>query len=567
VYNFKIGGAMTVRSMFRILPLVGLLALFSCKTAETAHDLQESSDSGSEDEVLAKVNYLIEQYRSNVSADSRKAVRDRMWTHLNQAEDQGKLKSLLLKLVSGLPQFKDASPEEKESTASLLYTTLKMELNHRSSFDSWEAVEKKLLANVTAGSSQDLISSLETIGRTDLIPVEKTRVLVNGTESWPLRIKHIQDAKKSIWIFCWAIYDDMTGNEMVDLLIAKKKKDPNVDMRIVVDGIVQSKTGYQKVAQRLIDAGVGIEFVRWSHPKLFGFGMHRKVMIFDHGMKESAAIFGGMNMGDNYSHRNPVLPAIEYWRDTDIIVFGDVVDQAAFQFATAWNNFVDEPGSLVSSPNLTKVKVPFLTLSAQTSDSMLAFIDQDPSLKLKDNGYIDPIYAVTLKMIDAAQKSVDISNAYYISTLPIENALKRASDRGVQVRVHSNSDASLTAEDKPLLGPIYGSLRKLLVDDGGNRGSRYKAPEVYLQKEHALHGKVLVVDGKFGWVGSYNIHPRSYRYESESVGMFYGAKIGADVQAMVDADIAKSEKAVAGKLELPANTLFDLLQFFFFEQL
>jgi cardiolipin synthase len=511
---------------------------------------------------------LIDEYRTNVSPENRKSVRERMWTHLRGVEDQGKLKILLLTLVNKLPQFKDATQEDKESTASLLYTTIKMELSNRSSFDSWEAVEKKLLAYNSAHSGQDLVSALEFIGRTELMPIERSQLLVNGTQSWPLRMKQIDAAKKSIWIFCWAIYNDMTGNEMVDLLIEKKKKEPQVDIRILVDGVVQSKPGYKKIAERLINAGVGIELVLWTHPKLYGFGMHRKVMIFDHGTADAAAIFGGMNIGDNYSHRNPALPAIEYWRDTDMAVYGEVVDQAAYNFAHTWNNFVASPGPLPSSQNLTTVKVPLLSHSARATDFMLGFLDQEPSLKIEDSAYIDPIYAVTLKMIDSAQDSVDISNAYYISSLPIENALKRAANRGVKIRVHSNSDESLTAEDKPLLGPIYGSLEKLLDDgDAGNRSAYFKKPEVYLQKEHALHSKMLVVDKMFGWIGSYNIHPRSYRYESESVGMFYGSKVGAEVQAMYDADIAKSDLAVPSKLALPPNTLFDLLEFFFFEQL
>ena len=555
---------MTSRTLCKTAILTLFLSVSGCKTPDTTTQLKDDSA----DTTLSKVNFLIDEYRKSVNADTRKVVRESMWTHLKDVENKGGLQSLILKLVNALPQFKDASQADKESTASLLYTTLKMELNHRNHFDSWEEVEKKLLANIAASSGQDLVGSLEAIGRTDLVPVDNARVLINGTQSWPVRLKQIEAAKKSIWIFCWAIYDDMTGNEMVDLLIEKKKKDPSVDIRIVVDGIVQSKTGYEKVGQRLINAGVGIEFVRWTHPKLFGFGMHRKVMIFDHGTADAGAIFGGMNIGDNYSHRNPVLPAIEYWRDTDMAVYGDVVDQAAYYFATAWNNFIDNPGLLVSSSNLTNAKVPFLSRSTQISDYMVGFVDQDPSQKLKDSNYIDPVYAVTLKMIDSAKDSVDISNAYFISSLPIEEALDRAANRGVKVRVHSNSDASLTAEDKPLLGPIYSSLRKL-IDDNGNstRSSSFIKPEVYLQKDHALHGKILVVDKKFGWIGSYNIHPRSYRYESESVGMFYGTKVGAEVQAMIDIDIAKSDLGVATALDLPPNTLFDLLEYFFFEQL
>jgi len=32
-------------------------------------------------------------------------------------------------------------------------------------------------------------------------------------------------------------------------------------------------------------------------------------------------------------------------------------------------------------------------------------------------------------------------------------------------------------------------------------------PIVYLQQTRTLHSKYMVVDGKYGWIGSYNIHP------------------------------------------------------------
>lgn len=561
---------------------LSMLAYSSCKTANTKTRLSDATAEESAenpDDLINKINDLIKKYPVALSEDAREENQLKLTISnlLSNSDKKGYLQPAVQKLVSAMPQLSKSSRDEIKAAATLVYNTIKVEIDNRPRFDSWVDVNEKLMREVNGTSGMDLPAALEKLSKSDLIPVEKGRLLINGEESWALRKEFIRDAKESIWVFCWAIYNDDTGKALVKSLIDKKndaiKKNIDFDIRVVVDGPTQSKPGFKELSQQLIDADIGIEFVRWNHPRLRGFGMHRKVMIFDHNSSNPAAIFGGMNYGDNYSHENPALPAIDQWRDTDMVVYGPPVLQAAHYFGKAWNNFVGNRGTLISTAKLSEVTVPDFPHSIQVSEWMLAFIDQDPSLIEKNTGYIDPVYAVTLKMIDSAKESIDISNAYFISSLPIELALKRAMERNppVQVRVHTNSGESMTAEDKPLLGPIYGSLRKLLTgykDIGETKGSKaFTPPQVFLQKNHTLHSKFMVVDKMYGWVGSYNIHPRSYRYEGESIGMFYGTEIGGAVHRMFESDAGKSDLADLNKVKLEPSTLFSLLEKCFFEQL
>jgi len=211
----------------------------------------------------------------------------------------------------------------------------------------------------------------------------------------------------------------------------------------------------------------GIQLIRWNHPTLYGFGMHRKIVIIDHetpNASTAATILGGRNFGDVYFHQQtkPDTPELDKWRDTDMIVTGSSTTQAAHIFRDALGTVPGNAGhTLVSSQGMTHAIDPGNVAHVDTTDKF-AIVDQNPSSISTDSRYLDPVYKITLKMVANAQRSIDISNAYYIITPPLHDALVEAMHRGVQVRVHTNSVESMDAEDKPLLGAINGSLVDLV---------------------------------------------------------------------------------------------------------
>lgn len=538
-----------------------------CKAREESaqSEVQSFGDTAQVAKAIVKLQNLIRDYKSAATAASRRAASDATLAFLTELDAKGVLKGVIVRLLGVVPATKSLPEDKRNGLVESVYGYLKVEMANRSRFDSWDNVEKKLIARVRQTDAMPLRDGLASLAGHPFLPLEGDELLINGEKSWQLREKLIADAKKTIWIFSWAFYDDQTGNAAADALLKKHAEQPEVDIRVLVDGPVGSGKGYSEVLQRMIDGGLPV--VRWSDPSLIGYGMHRKVMIIDHETEAARAIFGGMNFGDNYSHKNAALTPLEQWRDTDMTVAGAPVRQAARVFATVWNDFVSAPGKLVSSPDLTKLALPELGVAGEVGQDAFQFVDQYPSQIAKSGEYLDPVYLVTLRMIESARQSIEISNAYFILSAPIENALKRAADRGVRVSVHTNADASLTTEDKPLLGPIYASLMRLTTKPK-QASAKFVAPTVFLQKDHTLHSKYMVVDGLTGWVGSYNIHPRSYRYEGETVGLFHGPGIGGRVQQMFADDAAASDRTTDSQsFALPNATLYDLVGGFFFDQL
>jgi phosphatidylserine/phosphatidylglycerophosphate/cardiolipin synthase-like enzyme len=162
----------------------------------------------------------------------------------------------------------------------------------------------------------------------------------------------------------------------------------------------------------------------------------------------------------------------------------------------------------------------------------------------------------TLKAIEGATESVDIENAYFITTPAIQQALFDALERGVKVRLLTNSDQSV---DEPIVSaPIMGSLPALIE----------KGAEVYVKQGDTLHSKFMVVDGHFAQVGSYNLHPRSHRYEGELMIHVLDDDFAGD---MTDAFQKDLDSAIhlehASDVEVPKTALSALADRYFFDQL
>jgi phosphatidylserine/phosphatidylglycerophosphate/cardiolipin synthase-like enzyme len=483
-----------------------------------------------------------------------------------------------------VPQLSGLTPDKQTALVKQLADSIAAESAHHAEFASWTAVETYLNGQLANGGNDDpvgtrgFLADVERLTKVPFVaydvgpdtaacrPVDAelkprdvplaTCVLRNGEASFAARDKLLAGAQKSIWVDSWAIYEDFTGRRYGDKLIALKQANPALDIRVAVDGATADRPTYKAVVDSL--AAANIPVVRFRHADDVarrGYGLHRKMLIVD----QSAVIIGGMNFGDEYSRINPDSAPVNKWRDTDILVLGQkAAAQAARTYARAWNNF--RPGEITDVP---------AEPDAGGAENLVAFVDHDPSTSVSTVGgkkvTYDPIYLATLRAIKGARRTIDISNAYYIATAPIEDALVDAvQKRHVRLRIHTNSKESV--DDPSLVKPILTGLARLKAVDPAR-------VEIYLRQVSTLHSKYLVVDGNFGWVGSYNLHPRSYWYEGETVLAFSGADLGGKVQAMFEQDVsdqAEAKRAADADLVIPAgqqSDLTDLFAAFFFNLL
>ncbi|MBC7458532.1 MAG: phosphatidylserine/phosphatidylglycerophosphate/cardiolipin synthase family protein, partial [Bdellovibrionaceae bacterium] len=348
----------------------------------------------------------------------------------------------------------------------------------------WSALSNKMIERVNADEN-----NLNILGLSNSLWVStrNVQILVDGPASFSKRESIMGKAVDSINILTWSIYDDMTGAQSVDLLLARKKQNPNLKIRVIVDGQVAATLGHGDQVKRLEENGV--EVIRWfSTAKPFA-GQHRKMIIVDN--KEMIA--GGLNMGDVYSHKNPDT-SVPRWRDTDIYVEGSGAAEGNRLFAQIWNE-------QVTSRKLSYAQLKATAVRSTPDEKVQISVINHDAVKSTQGS---TVMLTILKAIRTAQKQIDIENAYIILFPALKNELKKAiTERGVKVRVFTNSGESV---DEPIVSiPILRSVSEF-ADMGA---------EVYVKRGATLHSKLVIVDGKFSIIMSYNLHPRSERIEGE----------------------------------------------------
>ena len=361
--------------------------------------------------------------------------------------------------------------------------------------------------------------------------------LINGEASFAQKDYLLQHARKSIFVSSWAFYDDTTGYEAAQMLIAAHRR--GVDVKVMVDNIVEASHGF-KVIDMMRKAGVPV--VLHKDPERYSDIWHVKTMIVD----DTYAITGGMNFGDVYSHKGS--GSIK-WRDTDVIYSGPAVMDAKRLLGREWN-------SQVKSRNLGYGLVDVNSSEAdgyRGGDARVAVLLENPPKQ-------SPILISIVKAMYAATHVINIENAYFVAIPAVTQAVLDARARGVEVNILTNSAESIDSEGKP----IVDAMNKCLVP-------LYQAGvNIYLKQgdQQTLHSKFMTVDGEFASVGSYNLHPRGERSDSEMNVNVLGGREVAQLDAAYANDLAVAKRITSAKeLETKPGVVSSIMSDYFYAQL
>jgi phosphatidylserine/phosphatidylglycerophosphate/cardiolipin synthase-like enzyme len=401
----------------------------------------------------------------------------------------------------------------------------------------------------------------------------KARLLINGEASFLERMRLIDEARRSIYIQALIFKADTVGYETVDRLLKRKRENPDLDIRVIVDAYSNIQDlDAQMLYFELMNGGIDVQgyeafYLHWINElnvRDWAAGnkrYHEKYWIID----GERAVVGGMNVGNEYARigTNPAL----IWRDQDVYLEGPVVRdiQEAFlgNFAyfdrvkqrwpdalstdTYWEGWRDvhpqlrglvsksiqkgqgwrrakhlpwDPEDLmkrrVESPLLEGVKVQFIRNRPRLHET-----------------WIDQAYC---GRINAARQSVVIFNAYVVPTPSLKRALIAAARRGVEVTVVTNSKAT---NDIPIITDA-GRLHYRELIDAGVRVYEWHGERA---GEGTLHAKFAVFDGEVAIIGSYNLDPRSYGLNSEDVVVIEDARLAGDLQRRaLETDLQLAER-------------------------
>ena len=256
------------------------------------------------------------------------------------------------------------------------------------------------------------------------------------------------------------------------------------------------------------------------------------------------AILGGRNLADEYFG----FDSGYNFRDMELLVGGPIVEDVSKSFDEYWNDrwsfpieavthlrvsHVERQGISKNATSLSKI-FPAETERERNADWLAATRKSfaGASRLVVDNPPAERPQAVSdrpvqvarelRRLIDEARDEVAIVSAYLVPTPGLIDALQSAVDRGVRVRLLTNSINSnnhLTAYTayhshvRELIG-LGAEVHEMRV--AAQTRSRYILPPVR-RKSLGLHAKYMIIDGRRVVVGSANLDPRSLRINTEMV--------------------------------------------------
>lgn len=336
-------------------------------------------------------------------------------------------------------------------------------------------------------------------------------ILKNGNEIFPSMLSAIRAAKRTINLEFYIFWDGEIGRKFAETLVERARA--GVAIKVILDSVGSAQMS-QWLTDFLTRNGIDVEWyhpLRWYTLSRFNHRTHRKLLIVD-GL---VGFSGGVGIADEWLGD---ADAKDHWRETVARVEGPVVTQMQSAFMDNW---VKSRGELLTGLDYFPAPPPAGAHLAQVLKSSPT--EGSSTVKL--------LYIIS---IVSAVKSIYINSAYFLPDADTRRALEGAVRRGVDVRVIVPGEFT----DVPIARQASRWLYEMLL----RRGIR-----VFEYQPTMMHAKTMVVDGAWTSIGSSNFDARSYRLNDEVNVNVYDDNLGAQMETMFHADLAKCEEVTLRK--------------------
>lgn len=399
-------------------------------------------------------------------------------------------------------------------------------------------------------------------------------LVTSNLQAFAIRAMAARSAERSLDLQYYYWKDDLTGGLLARELISAAAR--GVRIRLLLDDI---NTKGDDSTYLAIDSHPNIE-IRLFNPSrsrgsvlrrgiemaLRAFSvtrrMHNKAWIAD----GRVAIVGGRNIGDAYFDAAETAN----FRDMDLLLLGPVVQQAETVFDEYWNSGVvlpiktlsgtrqgDLPGLMTILEALTSSSgaQPYLRRLQEEKDTEAMLSEEqaihwatdvkivaDPAEKAKGSAQEAWLANVIFPMIASAKSELHIISPYFIPGDRGVATLRSLIGRGAAVSVLTNS---LAATDVAAVHGAYAQYREPLLAGGVDlyelRPQILRADmSLFGSSGASLHTKAFTVDGKSGFIGSFNFDPRSISLNTEMGVLFEDPALTGEVNAVFADEVSQT---------------------------
>lgn len=386
-------------------------------------------------------------------------------------------------------------------------------------------------------------------------------MLADGIDAYAARAISARQAGRSLDLQYYIWHDDLTGRMLANEAWLAAER--GVRVRILLDDVgigdmdatLLAMDSHENIELRVYNPfrnRTGVMRLLEMVQRAWGVNhrMHNKAWIAD----GRVAVVGGRNIGVEY-----FSAAEEFnFHDLDMVLFGPAVADASTIFDDFWNSEAAIPIEALNRKPPATIRAVLAQIQEESkgeearrfldamdmSPSVRGYFSQglspiwsdqvrilsDPPIKTRGEGRENWLVEHLLGEVMQAQHAALLISPYFVPGADSADGLVALASRGVNVSVVTNS---LAANDVVAVHGGYVRYRRELLEGGVHlfeTRSTLDEPagsSLFGSSGASLHTKAVLVDGTRGFVGSFNLDPRSANLNTEMGVLFDDPALGA----------------------------------------
>ncbi|MDP2032791.1 MAG: phospholipase D-like domain-containing protein [Polaromonas sp.] len=304
--------------------------------------------------------------------------------------------------------------------------------------------------------------------------------LLNGDQIFPSMLEAIRGAKRSITFETYIYWSGDIGKQFADALTERARA--GVQVHVLLDWV-----GSQKIDESFLQGmeAAGVQVRKFHQPHWYNLARmnnrtHRKLLVVD----GRIGFTGGVGIAPAWTGNGQDA---EHWRDSHFRVEGPVVAQIQSTFLDNWLKVTGQ----------VKHGEDYFPAIATAGSSGAQMFSSSPS---SGSESMQLMYHMA---ITAAERSIDLSMAYFVPDELSSQILLDALKRGVRLRLIAPGKITDTETVRAASRGTWGPL----LEAGA---------EIYEYQPTMYHCKVMIIDKLMVSVGSTNFDNRSFRLNDEA---------------------------------------------------
>jgi cardiolipin synthase len=355
--------------------------------------------------------------------------------------------------------------------------------------------------------SPEFVRAAEALTGAPISDGNDAELLINGDRIFPALLETIGSAERTLNLETYVYWKGDITTQVADAICERAAA--GVRCNVILDAL-GSALIEEGVIDRMEEGGVNV--LRFRPPKPYAVRRltnrsHRRLLIAD----GQVGMTGGVGIAKEWTGD---AQDADHWRDTHVRVRGPVVRGMQGAFAEHW---LEGTGEVLGGDDY----LPHLDPTDGGGRMQL--------VRSKANVGDTNVEAMYYLAIASASRSIELTAAYFVPRPAFTEALAKAAQRGVDVKVlvpgkHIDKGFVRVAG--------RGSYEPLL--EAGVRIFEY-GPTM-------LHAKTMVVDGAWSSVGTVNFDNRSFQLHDEVTLCVWSEHFAGLLHEAFEADLERSEE-------------------------